>query len=68
MRLPSLRPVLFVILVGLVLTPALGAPRVAAAPTGFAPEHVEAQLACEARLLALPRPQQFREHLQTITR
>ena len=37
-------------------------------PTGFAPQHVEAQLACEARLMALPRPAQFRRHLETITR
>jgi N-acetylated-alpha-linked acidic dipeptidase len=37
-------------------------------PTGFAPQHVEAQLACEARLMELPRPAQFRGHLETITR
>ena len=37
-------------------------------PTGFAPQHVETQLACEARLMHLPRPAQFRAHLETITR
>ena len=37
-------------------------------PTGFAPQQVEAQLACEARLMEIPRPAQFRQHLETITR
>ncbi len=36
-------------------------------PTGFAPAKVEAQLACEARLIELPQPAQFREHLRMIT-
>lgn len=36
-------------------------------PTGFAPARVAAQLACEARLMDLPRPAQFREHLRIIT-
>jgi N-acetylated-alpha-linked acidic dipeptidase len=36
-------------------------------PTGFRPERVAEQLSCEARLMDLPKPEQFREHLRTIT-
>ena len=53
---------------GLVPAPAAGQAALIDPPTGFAPQHVEAQLACEARLMDLPRPAQFRDHLETITR
>lgn len=36
-------------------------------PTGFRPERVAEQLSCEAQLMELPQPQQFREHLRIIT-
>jgi N-acetylated-alpha-linked acidic dipeptidase len=39
----------------------------AQAPTGFAPAGLEAQQRCETRFLELPRPDQFREHLRTVT-
>ncbi|HJO04902.1 MAG TPA: M28 family peptidase [Acidobacteriota bacterium] len=52
----------------LVPQPAAGQVALTAPPTGFAPHRVEAQLACEAQLMHLPRPAQFRRHLETITR
>ena len=53
----------FTVTAGLMAPAALGAQ----APTGFAPERQEAQQRCEARFLELPRADQFREHLRTIT-
>lgn len=35
--------------------------------TGFSPAQVVAQQQCEARLLELPAPETFREHLRTVT-
>lgn len=80
MNLPELRARTCLIALSLALVPGLGALAAAEAPaaysasfrpqetlTGFDPERIPAQLACEARLVELPRPEQFREHLRTIT-
>lgn len=58
------------IIVGLaatILLPATPGAQEQAALTGFRPDRVAGQLSCEARLMGLPRPEQFREHLRIIT-
>ena len=47
--------------------PAAPAAQEPPAPTGFSPDRVAGQLSCEARLMELPQPAQFREHLRVIT-
>ncbi len=54
-------------LAAIVFLPAAPAAQEQAAPTGFRPDRVAGQLSCEAQLMELPRPEQFREHLRIIT-
>jgi N-acetylated-alpha-linked acidic dipeptidase len=68
MKLRSILAVaaLFALAALVVLPPAPQAQEVPA-PTGFQPARVAGQLSCEAQLMSLPRPEQFREHLRIIT-